>query len=553
MTNKQVNTVTNIIIPLVAGFIFIPFLGQVHLFDWDEINFAESAREMIVSGDYLTVQIDYQPFWEKPPLFIWLQVASMKMFGINEFAARFPNAISGMLTLLLLFNFGKRIYNYRFGIIWSVSYVVSVLPFFYFKSGIIDPWFNLFIFCGIYFLYLQIKAHRKHIRRLNAFASAFFIGLAVLTKGPVGFLIFFLTGIIFLIIKRFRVKIKWSEIGIMAITLMLTGGFWFLLQIINGNFSVIRDFIEYQVHLFQSQGAGHGGFPLYHVVVLLFGVFPASIFAIAGMVKKPKEENPFKQDFKVLMVILLLTVLILFSIVQTKIIHYSSMCYFPITFLASLSIHHILIRNQKPFSWITFSLMTIAILYALILGFITLIGTNESIIVNLDILNDPFALASLNASVNWTGYEAVTGLILIAGMLMYVIQKRRQDYKAMFLSLGLTSLIFVFTTMVVFTPRIEKYTQHAAIEFYKEKSAEDAYIEPLGFKSYAHLFYGRKPMPEHEKSYSEEWLLNGNIDKKAYFVMKINKAERYLSGNQQLTKLYEKNGFVFAVRKLEEK
>ncbi len=553
MTSKQVNTVTRIIIPLVAGFIFIPFLGQVHLFDWDEINFAESAREMIVSGDYLTVQIDYQPFWEKPPLFIWLQVVSMKMFGINEFAARLPNAISGMLTLLLLFNFGKRIYNYRFGIIWSVSYLVSVLPFFYFKSGIIDPWFNLFIFCGIYFLYLQIKAHRRRIRKFNAFASAFFIGLAVLTKGPVGFLIFFLTGIIFLIIKRFRVKIKWSEIGIMAITLILTGGFWFLLQIIYGNFSVIRDFIEYQVHLFQSQGAGHGGFPLYHVVVLLFGVFPASIFAIAGIAKKPKEENPFKQDFKVLMIILLLTVLILFSIVQTKIVHYSSMCYFPITFLASLSIHHILIRNQKPFSWITFSLMTIAILYALILGFITLIGTNESIIVNLDILNDPFALASLNANVNWSGYEAVTGLIMITGMLMYIIQKRRQDYKAMFLSLGLTSLIFVFTTMVVFTPRIEKYTQHAAIEFYKEKSEEDAYIEPLGFKSYAHLFYGRKPIPENEKSYSEEWLLNGNIDKKAYFVMKINKAERYLSEHQELKKLYEKNGFVFAVRKPEGK
>jgi len=44
-------------------------LGHVHLFDWDEINFAESAREMISSGDYMRVQINYSPFWEKPPLF----------------------------------------------------------------------------------------------------------------------------------------------------------------------------------------------------------------------------------------------------------------------------------------------------------------------------------------------------------------------------------------------------------------------------------------------------------------------------------------------------
>ena len=53
---------------------YIPFLGGVHLFDWDEINFAEIAREMLVSRDYLRPQINFQPFWEKPPLFFWLQV-----------------------------------------------------------------------------------------------------------------------------------------------------------------------------------------------------------------------------------------------------------------------------------------------------------------------------------------------------------------------------------------------------------------------------------------------------------------------------------------------
>ena len=54
----------------VAALAFVPFLGSAPLFDWDEINFAESAREMIVSGNYFQVQINYQPFWEKPPLFI---------------------------------------------------------------------------------------------------------------------------------------------------------------------------------------------------------------------------------------------------------------------------------------------------------------------------------------------------------------------------------------------------------------------------------------------------------------------------------------------------
>ena len=91
------------VIVVLALLFFIPFLGNVHLFDWDEINFAESAREMLISGNYLRVQIDFQPFWEKPPLFIWLQTLSMSVFGANEFAARFPNAIIGVITLLTFF------------------------------------------------------------------------------------------------------------------------------------------------------------------------------------------------------------------------------------------------------------------------------------------------------------------------------------------------------------------------------------------------------------------------------------------------------------------
>ena len=153
LSDSRSNFRLQIIIAISAALLFIPFLGGVHLFDWDEINFAESAREMISSGDYLNVQIDYTSFWEKPPLFIWMQVLSMKLFGINEFAARFPNAVCGIATLLVLYNIGRRLYNNRFGLIWVVCHGLAWLPFVYFKSGIIDPWFNLFIFLGInYFI-----------------------------------------------------------------------------------------------------------------------------------------------------------------------------------------------------------------------------------------------------------------------------------------------------------------------------------------------------------------------------------------------------------------
>ena len=191
-----------LIILLVGLVFFVPFIGQVHLFDWDEINFAEAAREMIVSHNYTTVQIDFKPFWEKPPLFFWFQVLAMKTFGINEFAARLPNAIAGILTLMFLFFIGKKHFDKQFAWLWVLVYMSSFLPFLYFKSGIIDPWFNLFIFSGIYFLIFTKKNDKQ--KYLNTVISATLIGLATLTKGPVAILLTGLTYFVSLLLNRFR-------------------------------------------------------------------------------------------------------------------------------------------------------------------------------------------------------------------------------------------------------------------------------------------------------------------------------------------------------------
>src|ERR1043166_3553866 len=156
----------------------MPFLGRVHLFDWDEINFAEAAREMVVTGHYEKVQINFQPFWEKPPLFIWCQALSLKIFGINEFAARFPNSIVGILTLLVLFYYGTRYKDRFFGWLWVLCYIGSFLPHFYFKTGLIDPLFNLLIFLGI-MQFFRLSEKPQNETRITILAGLF-IGLAIL-------------------------------------------------------------------------------------------------------------------------------------------------------------------------------------------------------------------------------------------------------------------------------------------------------------------------------------------------------------------------------------
>ena len=83
MTNDRLKY--SLIIGLIGVVFFISFLGGVHLFDWDEINFAEISREMLLTQEFTRVYVDFQPFWEKPPLFFWLQyVDQMAMEDSDE-------------------------------------------------------------------------------------------------------------------------------------------------------------------------------------------------------------------------------------------------------------------------------------------------------------------------------------------------------------------------------------------------------------------------------------------------------------------------------------
>ena len=107
---------------LLGALFYLPFLGGVHLFDWDEVNFAEISREMLILDDYLRIYVDFKPFWEKPPFFFWTQALAMKYFGINEMAARIPNSICGLLTLMILFLMCKKIIDARFGYLWIMVY-----------------------------------------------------------------------------------------------------------------------------------------------------------------------------------------------------------------------------------------------------------------------------------------------------------------------------------------------------------------------------------------------------------------------------------------------
>lgn len=535
-----------------AALLFVPGLGTVHLFDWDEINFAEIAREMLATGDWSRPQIDYRPFHEKPPLFIWLQALSMKAFGVGEFAARLPNAINGVLTLLLLFRIGDQLRGRVFGMMWALAYVGSILPHLYFRSGIIDPWFNLFIFLGLHALITLVQRDpTRHPEAVNgrrdthAWLAGLFLGLAVLTKGPVGVLIPALVLGVYWAMARFRTILRWRRIAIISGATVLTIATWGLYDLMRNGPEFMVAFFWRQVAMLTTEDAGHGGFFGYHFVVLLLGCFPASVFALQELLRPTRSGDAGHNDHRRWMVILFWVVLILFSLVKTKIVHYSSLAYFPLTYLAALQLERIW-KKRDAFGWSRFLLGGLGSLIAGIFIAAPFLGMHIERLKPL-LAQDPFAQANLDAAVVWTGAEALAGLLLLGALLSGHWLHGRLRYREALLVVFGGGALFVTTTLFFFINRVEGYSQRAAIDFFEARQGERCYVITKNYKSYAHLFYTSKPPVTDPRAHNEEWLLYGDIDRPIYVVCKITAAEE-VAAIRTLQEVGRKNGFVFFKR-----
>jgi hypothetical protein len=172
-------------------------------------------------------------------------------------------------------------------------------------------------------------------------------------------------------------------------------------------------------------------------------------------------------------------------------------------------------------------------------------------IINSGIIHDKFALANLNAPVQWTGMEFIPALILLITLIFVWVLFAKARNKQAILVLFIGMLSFQYSAMRMILPRVEEITQKTVVDFYKSLPENDVYVEPIGFKSYAHLFYFNKPIPNDSTPKNLNDLLWKPIDKPAYFVSKNTSKENILRDNPQLQVIDEKNGFVFYLRTLE--
>ncbi len=518
---------------LLGALLFLPFLGLAPLFDWDEINFAEAAREMLLGNEYSRVQINFRPFWEKPPLFIWMQALFMRLFGVNEFAARLPNAICGILTLNVMYYFGCLIKSRNLGLLWALLITGSILPHFYFQSGIIDPWFNLLIWISIFLLWKGLKWQNQSV--IPFIISGLCLGLAVLVKGPVALIIGGLSMGLFMLLNRPEKK-HLLPLFIGILTILVTSSSWFIIDILQNGTWFTSSFIEYQIRLFKTEDAGHGGPFYYHLIVVILGCFPASILAFGLWGKKL---DPQSESFKTISLITVMVVLILFSVVKTKIIHYSSMTYIPLCGLAALFLEGKLAQKKILFTLVGM----LGILWGATLLILVFMGIHPEWIQPF-LAKDPFANKALHAKVHWDFYHFLPGILFILLSLGFLIFHNKSNLKQIQIYLLSQSIILSFS-IILFAPQIEKYSQGAFIEFCKKYGKENI-IEVYGFKSYGHYFYGSRLKSQSPLNYQEA--MDSTWSKPVLVVSKI-KRKGGLPDDGRLKEIKRENGYVFFEKK----
>lgn len=200
-------------------------LGFPSFWDPDEAVYAVASREMLRTGDWLAPMYNGAPFFDKPILFYWLQLASFAVFGATEFAARLVPAVSSVGVMAATWWTGRTFFNRRVGTLSAL--IVAVLPATLALSAyaILDMTFTMFLFAGVA-LVASAAVHDRPARQWWGYAA---IALAVLTKGPLAIVLagiaFFLTLAIAPALRARLLGLRWIT-GLVLVTAVTSP--WFI-------------------------------------------------------------------------------------------------------------------------------------------------------------------------------------------------------------------------------------------------------------------------------------------------------------------------------------
>lgn len=198
--------------------------GTLPLTDSVEGNYALTAKEMVVSGDFLSPQIYGRYWFDKPVFAYWMIALGFKLFGFTEFGARFFPSLYGLLGLYLVTWGGRKLYGEKVGFFSGVFLLMTLQFFTISKSVLTDGMLFLFLNGALLFYYLGYSTPQKKYYYGMYVCAA----LATLTKGPIGFLLPGLIFLLFLIWRRDFASLKSAKLGSGILLFLLVGAPWYV-------------------------------------------------------------------------------------------------------------------------------------------------------------------------------------------------------------------------------------------------------------------------------------------------------------------------------------
>ena len=312
---------------LVCYFVFFFNIGNYALMDVDETRYVSMARDMFHSKDFLTLYLNGDYFFEKPPLYFWGECLSFAIFGkVNEFTARFPVALYGTLSTFLVYFVGKKVVSRRYGFISAIILATTLEFVMLAKFAILDIVVTTCVGFSVMFGILSQFARRKH---LCWWLFYIFSGFAVMAKGIPGFVVpfavmFFVT----LANKTFKEALKPKNVLVGFLLFFLIVLPWHIIMFkIHDPLFFDEYIIKHHINRFFSSSEIDRKQPFYYyILTILWGLIPWVFSGIAVCVSKIKEIKVSK--FMQFNLIAFAVTLLFFSASSTKLITYILSIYF---------------------------------------------------------------------------------------------------------------------------------------------------------------------------------------------------------------------------------
>lgn len=315
--SATLNPVKIIVLVLIYALLWFGTLNYRHLIPSDEGRYAEIAREMLVTGDWVTPRYNGYKYFEKPPLQIWATATAFHVFGIGDWQARLWTALTGFLTIVFVGFTGARIYKPRAG--WLAAIALASSPMWVIGGHVnsLDMGLSAFLVAALCSLLLAQTADKSSGTRHWMWACWAFMALATLSKGLIGivipgmvFAVYAITAWDWSIFKRLHI------ISGTVLFLAITAP-WFVL--VAGRNPEFLEFFFIHEHLQRFTQTAHSRTgPIYYFIPLLLIGFLPWVAQIPGAIKQAWDERNRQFSSGWLLVCWFTVIFGFFSISQSK-------------------------------------------------------------------------------------------------------------------------------------------------------------------------------------------------------------------------------------------